>query len=59
MKHKFLLLVAMLTAATGLFAQSADNEDEVIKIDKWNQNGSDDYFKLCIYNSWTFKTFKG
>ena len=38
MKHKFLLLVAMLTAATGLFAQSADNEDEVIKIDKWNQN---------------------
>ena len=38
MKHKFLLLVAMLTAATSMFAQSADNEDEVIKIDKWNQN---------------------
>lgn len=38
MKHKVLLLAAMLVAATGLFAQSADNEDEVIKIDKWNQN---------------------
>ena len=28
----------MLVAAAGMFAQSADNEDEVIKIDKWNQN---------------------
>jgi subtilisin family serine protease len=38
MKHKLLLLAAMLVAAAGMFAQSADNEDEVIKIDKWNQN---------------------
>lgn len=38
MKNKLLLLVAMVIVATGLvFAQSADNEDEVIKIDKWNQ----------------------
>ena len=38
MKNKLFLLVAMLFAATGMvFAQSADNEDEVIKIDKWNQ----------------------
>ena len=37
MKTKLLLLVAMLFAATSLFAQSADNEDEVIKIDKRNQ----------------------
>ena len=38
MSKHFLLLAAMLFAATSLFAQSADNEDEVIKIDKWNQN---------------------
>ncbi len=38
MKHKFLLLAAIMVAATGmLFAQSADNEDEVIKINRWNQ----------------------
>ena len=37
MKHKLLLLAAVLFAATSLFAQSADNEDEVIKIDKVNQ----------------------
>ena len=38
MKNKFFLLVAMLFVATGMvFAQSADNEDEVIKIDKWSQ----------------------
>ncbi|MBR0309430.1 MAG: S8 family serine peptidase [Paludibacteraceae bacterium] len=39
MKKRFLLLAVALIAATGvLFAQSADNEDEVIKIDRWNQN---------------------
>ncbi len=38
MKHKLLLLAAMLVAATGVFAQSADNEDEVVKIDRMNQN---------------------
>lgn len=38
MKHKVLLLAAMLVVATGLFAQSADNEDEVVKIDRMNQN---------------------
>lgn len=38
MKHKVLILAAMLVAATGLFAQSADNEDEVVKIDRMNQN---------------------
>lgn len=39
MKKHFLLLAVALIAATGvLFAQSADNEDEVIKIDRWNQN---------------------
>ena len=38
MKTKLLLLVAMLFTTTGMvFAQSADNEDEVVKIDKWNQ----------------------
>lgn len=37
MKNKLLFLAAMMLAATSLFAQSADNEDEVIKIDKWNQ----------------------
>ena len=37
MKHKLFLLAVMTIAATSLFAQSADNEDEVIKIDKWNQ----------------------
>lgn len=38
MKNKIILLAAFMLAATSLFAQSADNEDEVIKIDKWNQN---------------------
>ena len=39
MKKHFLLLAVVLIAATGtLFAQSADNEDEVIKIDRMNQN---------------------
>lgn len=39
MKHNLLLLAAMIVVATGsVFAQSADNEDEVIKIDRWNQN---------------------
>ncbi len=38
MKHKVLLLVAMLAAAAGMFAQSANNEDEVVKIDRMNQN---------------------
>ena len=38
MKHKLLLLAAMLVAAAGMFAQSADNEDEVVKIDRMNQN---------------------
>lgn len=38
MKHKVLLLAAMLVVATGLFAQSANNEDEVVKIDRMNQN---------------------
>ena len=37
MTHKILLLAAMMLATVSLFAQSADNEDEVIKIDKWNQ----------------------
>ena len=38
MKKHFFLLAALMVAATGMiFAQSADNEDEVIKIDKWNQ----------------------
>ena len=37
MKNHFLLLAAVMLATTSLFAQSADNEDEVIKIDKWNQ----------------------
>lgn len=37
MRKHFLLLAAVLFAATSLFAQSADNEDEVIKIDKVNQ----------------------
>lgn len=38
MKHKFLLLLAalMMWCPKG-FAQSSDNEDEVVKIDKWNQ----------------------
>jgi len=38
---KFILFAAALTMSllsTNLFAQSADNEDEVIKIDRWNQN---------------------
>lgn len=38
MKHKLLLLTAMLVAAAGMFAQSANNEDEVVKIDRMNQN---------------------
>ena len=38
MKHKLLLLAAMLVAAAGMFAQSANNEDEVVKIDRMNQN---------------------
>ena len=39
MRKHFLLLAVGLIAATGtLFAQSADNEDEVIKIDRMNQN---------------------
>lgn len=38
MKHKVLLLAAMLVAAAGMFAQSANNEDEVVKIDRMNQN---------------------
>ncbi len=39
MRKHFLLLAVGLIAATGtLFAQSADNEDEVIKIDRVNQN---------------------
>ena len=39
MRKHFLLLAVVLIAATGtLFAQSADNEDEVIKIDRMNQN---------------------
>ena len=38
MRKHILLLAAMMLAATSLFAQSADNEDEVIKIDQWNQN---------------------
>ena len=38
MKHNFLLLLAalMMWCPKG-FAQSSDNEDEVVKIDKWNQ----------------------
>lgn len=37
MKHKILLMAALMVAATGMiFAQSADNEDEVIKIDEQN-----------------------
>lgn len=38
---KFILFAAALMVnalSTNLFAQSADNEDEVIKIDQWNQN---------------------
>ena len=39
MRKHFLLLAVAVIAATGtLFAQSADNEDEVIKIDRMNQN---------------------
>lgn len=38
MKHKLLLLAAMLVATAGMFAQSANNEDEVVKIDRMNQN---------------------
>ncbi len=38
MRKHFLFLAAVLFAATSLFAQSADNEDEVIKIDRMNQN---------------------
>lgn len=38
MKKHFLLLAAMIVAATSLFAQSANNEDEVMKIDRMNQN---------------------
>ncbi len=38
MKHNLIFLAALMFATTSLFAQSADNEDEVIKIDKWNQN---------------------
>ena len=39
MRKHFLLLAVGLIAATGtLFAQSADNEDEVVKIDRMNQN---------------------
>ena len=38
MKHYLIFLAALMFATTSLFAQSADNEDEVIKIDKWNQN---------------------
>ena len=40
MKHffKFMLLLACSTLAMNVFAQSADNEDEVVKIDQWNRN---------------------
>lgn len=39
MRKHFLLLAVGLIAATGtLFAQSANNEDEVVKIDRMNQN---------------------
>ena len=42
MKHKLLSLfiaaTAMTCISTSMLAQSADNEDEVIKIDRWNQN---------------------
>lgn len=39
MRKHFLLIAVGLIAATGtLFAQSADNEDEVVKIDRMNQN---------------------
>ena len=39
MKTKIFLFAAMMVAATGTaFAQSADNEDEVIKIDQWNRD---------------------
>ena len=38
MKHNLIFWAALMFATTSLFAQSADNEDEVIKIDKWNQN---------------------
>ena len=40
MKNLFTFLfasLAMTCVSVSLFAQSADNEDEVIKIDKWNQ----------------------
>ena len=40
MKHffKFMLLLVFSTMSINIFAQSADNEDEVIKIDQWNRN---------------------
>ena len=39
MKTKsILLLLAMLMLSQPSYAQSADNEDEVVKIDKWNQH---------------------
>ena len=39
MKTKiFIVISLLLTMSASLFAQLADNEDEVVKIDKWNQN---------------------
>lgn len=37
-KHFLLLAVGLIAATSTLFAQSADNEDEVIKIDRMNQH---------------------
>ncbi len=35
---KFMLLLVFSTMSINNFAQSADNEDEVVKIDQWNRN---------------------